>query len=124
MSFPSYRVASIDDLLARCSPEVRRLLETARRALLAAVPGATERLRAGWGILGYDTPAPARYFAYLAPQRDHVRLGFERGVLLPDPEGLLEGKGVQVRYLTIRTAADLRRPAVRALLRAASGQGR
>jgi hypothetical protein len=117
MTFPSYRVASVEDLLARCTPEVRRLVEAARRAVLAAVPGATERLRAGWGILGYDAP---RYFAYVAPQRDHVRLGFERGVLLVDPAGLLEGRGTQVRHVVIRSAQDLRRPALLALLRQAS----
>lgn len=119
MTFPSYRVASLDDLLARCSPRVRRLVEAARRAIPRAVPGATERLRAGWGIIGYDAP---RYFAFVAPQRDHVRVGFERGVLLVDPARLLEGEGAQVRYVSIRSAADLRRPAFVALVRQAAGR--
>ncbi len=118
MTFPSYRVASVEDLLARCSPPVRRLIEAARRRVLAAVPGATERLRAGWGIIGYDAPA---YFAYLAPMKDHVRIGFERGAVLEDPGGLLQGTGTQVRHVEVRSATELRGPALAALLRQAAG---
>jgi hypothetical protein len=121
MTFPSYRVASVEDLLARCAPGVRRLVEASRRAVLAAVPGSTERLRAGWGLLGYDAPG---YFAYVVPQRDHVRIGFERGVLLEDPDGLLEEDGTQVRHVTIRATRDLARPALAALLRQAASPRR
>src|SRR5512145_2804729 len=104
MTFPSYRVASVEDLLARCSPEVRVLVQAARRRVLEAVPHASERLRAGWGLLGYDAP---RFFAFVAPMKDHVRIGFARGVLLEDPGGLLEGDGSQVRHVAIRSARAL-----------------
>jgi hypothetical protein len=116
--FPSHRVASIEDLLARCSPPVGRLVEAARRRVLTAVPAATERLRAGWGLIGYDAPA---YFAYLAPMKDHVRIGFERGAVLEDPGGLLQGTGTQVRHVEVRSATELRAPALAALLRQAAG---
>ncbi len=118
MTFPSYRVASVDDLMARCTPRVRRLVEAARRRVVAAVPGANERLRAGWGLIGYDAPA---YFAYVAPMKDHVRIGFERGAVLDDPGRLLEGTGRQVRHVVIRTAEELRARALAALLRQAAG---
>lgn len=118
MTFPSYRRDSVQELLDRCTPAVRRLVSASRRRILAAVPGATERLRAGWGILGYDAP---RYFAFVAPMKDHVRIGFERGVLLPDPAGLLEGNGTQVRHVVVRRVGELRNPALAALLREAAG---
>ncbi len=117
MAFPAYRVASVEDLLARCAPRVRALVEATRRRVLSLVPHATERLRAGWGLLGYDAPA---YFAYVWPANDHVRLGFERGVLLPGPAGLLQGEGTQVRWVAIRGARDLRSAAVADLVRAAA----
>jgi hypothetical protein len=117
MAFPSYRRDSVEELLDRCAPPVRRLVQAARRRVLSAVPGATERLRAGWGLLGYDAP---RYFAFVAPMPDHVRIGFERGVLLRDPAGLLEGQGVQVRHVVVRRASELRNPALAALLREAA----
>jgi hypothetical protein len=35
----------------------------------------------------------------IAPQADHVRLGFEHGVRLTDPDGILEPMGKQVRFV-------------------------
>jgi hypothetical protein len=97
---------------------VRALVEGARRLILRLVPEARERLRAGWGLLGYDAP---RYFAYVAAAPDHARIGFERGVLLADPAGLLRGTGTQVRHVEIRAARDLRSRALAALVREAAG---
>jgi hypothetical protein len=37
-----------------------------------------------------------------------VRLGFEYGVALNDPHGLLKGTGSQVRHVVVRTVEDLR----------------
>lgn len=117
MSFPSYRRDSVEELLASCTPPVRRLVQAARKRLLELVPGATERLRVGWGILGYDAPG---YFAFVAPQADHVRIGFERGVLLDDPGGILEGRGSQVRHVCIRSEQDLAGDALARLVRQAA----
>ena len=110
--FP-FRPDSIDELLATCTPGVRRLAQAARKRVLAVVPGATEKLRPGWGLIGYNAPA---YFAYVLLMRDHVRIGFEWGVSLPDPEGLLEGSGRQVRHVTIRRPTELRSRALADLL--------
>ncbi|MGC4000104.1 MAG: DUF1801 domain-containing protein [Anaeromyxobacter sp.] len=120
MAFPSFRVSSIDDLLARQTPAVAALVQAARRRVQEVVPEAAERLRAGWGIIGYDAP---RYFAFVAPAKDHVRIGFERGVLLDDPAGLLQGEGTQVRHVEIRAARQLRSAALAALLRQAARLG-
>jgi hypothetical protein len=117
VGFPTYRRDSIEELIERTAPPLRPLLAAARRQVLHLVPGATERLRAGWGLLGYDCP---RYFAYVVPMPDHVRIGFERGVLLHDPAGLLRGTGTQVRHVELRTRADLGHPALAGLLREAA----
>lgn len=121
MTFPTFRRDSIEELLERCRPELRPLVQAARRRILALVPGATERLRPGWGLIGYDAP---RYFAFVVPASDHVRIGFERGVLLEDPAGLLRGAGRQVRHVELRRPADLRSPALAALVRQAAELGR
>lgn len=63
-------------------------------------------------------------FCHVAAYRDYVNLGFNRGAGLPDPERLLVGKGARIRHVRVSAAADLARPAVRSLLRAAVGQGR
>lgn len=62
--------------------------------------------------------------AHIAVYTKHVNLGFNEGVTLPDPDGLLIGKGSQIRHLTVRTAADLGRPEIRAFLRAARKEAR
>jgi hypothetical protein len=111
------RAGSIEELLAPLPPRGRRLAEAARLRIRAVVPEATERLRAGWGLIGYDAPA---YFAFVVPGRAELRIGFEWGAVLPDPASLLTGGGSQVRYVVIRRAADLRAPALAALLREAA----
>jgi hypothetical protein len=108
---------SVDEFLRGFALPLRRLAEAARRRIASVVPHATERVRSGWRLIGYNAPA---YFAFISFERDHVRLGFEWGVMLTDPAGLLKGFGSQVRYIAIRSAADLEGPDVTALLRAAA----
>lgn len=48
------------------------------RALLKlVVPDATERVRLGWRLIGYDIPMDRkmRYFAWIALEPKHVHLG-------------------------------------------------
>jgi hypothetical protein len=51
--------------------------------------------------------------------QDYLKLGFGFGVLLPDPDGLLEGAGKQVRYVMIRQPSDIHLGAIRELIIAA-----
>src|SRR5262245_1373266 len=48
-----------------------------------------------------------------------VKLGIVRGAELPDPRGLLEGTGKVHRYVAFARAADVRKPGVKPLLKAA-----
>ena len=59
------------------------------------------------------------HYAYVAMLESHVNLGFYHGASLKDPAGLLEGMGKKLRHVKLRSLADVRRPAVRALLREA-----
>jgi hypothetical protein len=117
-------------LLDDFPPPMQAIAHRLRRIVKAAMPDAIERVRPGWRLIGYDLPIGRRavYFAYVAPEIAHVHLGFEWGVLMDDPRGLLQGEGIttQVRWLTFEDAAaiddtvctDLTREAARvALLR-------
>jgi hypothetical protein len=55
----------------------------------------------------------------LIPSRTEVKLGFYRGVDLPDPRHVLEGTGKLHRHVRLRMAADLKKPGLKALLKAA-----
>ncbi len=46
----------------------------------------------------------------------HLNLGFNKGVLLADPKGLLQGSGKLIRHIPIKTAEDLNNPYIRILL--------
>jgi hypothetical protein len=85
-------------ILGPTSPRVRELAERARALVRRVVPDADEAGRPGWKIIGYRRK---RYFCFIAPQADHVRLGFEWGVKLADPHALLEGTGSQVRWVKL-----------------------
>jgi hypothetical protein len=50
---------------------------------------------------------------------DHATLWFHRGRELDDGSGLLQGSGKESRFITLRSPADLERPAVKELLRRA-----
>lgn len=55
---------------------------------------------------------------------DGVRLYFNRGQELPDPEKLLQGSGSQVRWMSVETASTLIRPAVASLIDEAIARNR
>lgn len=87
--------------------EIRDTADRLRAVVHEAVPEAIERVRTGWRLIGYDIPVGrrTRYFAFVAPEPEHVHLGFEYGIWMADPEGLLRGahlKLKKVRYVTYR----------------------
>jgi hypothetical protein len=59
---------------------------------------------------------------HIAVYSKHVNLGLNRGTLLPDPQGVLKGTGTWTRHVTLTSTADLDRPEIRALLRAACAE--
>ncbi len=124
---PKQRVAprkpalSIEQFLAGYPPRMQRLVERLRRLVKATVPGATERVYPVWRGIGYRHPT-AGYFCGIFPSRDRVRLGFEYGVWLPDPDHLLHPgptHGKKVRYVEITRLRDVQRTSLATLLRAA-----
>ena len=83
-----------------------------RSLILAAVPGTVEAVRPGWRWIAYSLPEKRRIrnFAWIGPERRHIHLGFEHGVLLADPEHLLQGaqeKLRKFRYVTFEPAIDV-----------------
>jgi hypothetical protein len=94
-----------DLFLSAYSPEIQEVAERLRGIVREAAPDAIERVRTGWRLIGYDVPAGrrARYFAFVAPEPEHVHLGFEYGIWMADPDGILRGAHLdlkKVRYVT------------------------
>jgi hypothetical protein len=107
-----------EDILAEHGPGVREMAEALRRLIRQTIPDVIEAAYPGWHGIGYRHPASG-YFCAIFPGAEGVRLGFEFGALLPDPNGLLEGSGRQVRYVTMREGQALPVEGIQTLLRAA-----
>ncbi|HEX2142304.1 MAG TPA: DUF1801 domain-containing protein [Candidatus Limnocylindria bacterium] len=113
---------TFEKLVSRFGPDIAELARAARRLVVEFMPGVYEIVWPGMQTVGYGTGPKkmTEHFAWLSPYGGHVVLGFYYGAELPDPEGLLEGTGKRMRHLKLRSADDLRRPGVSALLEHAS----
>ena len=101
-------------------PETRELLSELRSVILNTVPEATVKANLGWKSLNFSHPGVG-YFCGLFPIEDRVIVAFEFGVLLPDPDGILDRNNCakQVRYLRIRSRRAIPRSGLKRLLQAA-----
>jgi hypothetical protein len=103
-----------DLFLSGYPPEIQEVAETLRAVVREAVPEAVERVRTGWRLIGFDVPIErgTRYFAFVAPEPEHVHLGFEFGVWMADPDGILLGAHLKlrkVRFTTFRPGDVIRK---------------
>ena len=61
-------------------------------------------------------------FCYIATNAGHANLGFPRGASLPDPSGVLEGDGKNMRHIKFASLEDVERSFVRRYIRTAMEQ--
>lgn len=103
------RPPSVEAFLGAYPEPVRQIAGRLRRLVRETVLDHLEAVYPGWKLVGYRVRSGARsqYFGFIAPMPDRVVLGFEYGVELSDPAGLLEGTGRQVRQVSFTEAARL-----------------
>ncbi len=63
-------------------------------------------------------------FCHVAVYPHHVNLGFNRGVSLADPNGVLQGTGKSTRHIRFANESDLKQPFLRDYIRRAIAQVR
>ena len=108
-------MSSLSQLLDNYPGPVRALVAELSALIRSAAPGAREAVRLETRCLRYSH-ARCGYFCGLFPQVSSAQLLFEFGVLLPDPEGLLEGDGSHVRFVTVWANQPVRTNALRRLI--------
>ena len=92
----------------------------ARRLLNDAFPGAKETLDESARIIGYSYGQGYKgVVCTLILSRTGAKLGIVRGSELSDPNQLMRGSGKLHRHVPLETIADLKRPGVESLLKAA-----
>jgi hypothetical protein len=109
----------IAGFLAKYTPAMQKEARAARRTLRARMPTAIEMVYDNYAglVFGFapgDRPSDAILSLFVAS--DHVTVCFLQGKGLADPEGLLRGSGSRVRHIKLASAAELGKPAIRALI--------
>ncbi len=111
--------------LACYDPHISNLTLALREVVLEQAPDAIESISKGYAVaIGFSfTGKPLKDgFCHIVTYSSHVNLGFNRGALLPDPNGVLQGTGKLIRHVTVRKENELDRPFVRRYLQAAIEQ--
>jgi hypothetical protein len=116
---PEYR-----KLLLPNGEVIQQFALAARKLILEEAPEASEFVYEVYTIADHFTftERPSDAFVFTTTHANWVNLGFNFGSMLPDPNGLLHGKGKWIRHVRIAHATDLDAPGVRELLRAAIAQ--
>jgi hypothetical protein len=119
--------AQLAGFIAKFDPEIGRRIRSARTALRKRFPTAFELVYDNYNffVIGFSaTERPSDCIVSLAANARGVGLSFYYGATLPDPHGVLQGKGTQNRFIRLPDAGTLCTPEVEALLRAAVAQAR
>ena len=118
--------AELRALVAKFAPVHLRLVGAMRRSLRKRLPTAHEVVYEyrDWFVISYS-PSEHGYEGVLAIRgsADGVKLYFNRGKELPDPEKVLQGAS-QTRSIDVEGASTLARPAVASLIEEAIARNR
>ena len=112
----------LDQFLSRYTPEIRALAEATLAKMRERLPGAVQIVYDNYNalVVGFGPSERASEAAFsIALYPKTVRLFFLSGAELPDPKKLLEGEGRYVRSIVVKSADDLDKAPVRALMKAA-----
>lgn len=112
----------LEEFVARFSPEIAGRARAALATMRKRLPGAFELVydNAYALVVGFgpsERPSEALFSIAIYPKK--VSLCFLYGVDVPDPEGLLQGSGNQVRHIRIEDERTLEKRGIRALIKAA-----
>lgn len=110
----------IEAFFAAYPPDVQAISQTLRVMVNNSVPQAHEVLFARHNHIGYlFTESMHDRVCYICPLKDYVRLGFDYGGYLDDPEQMLVGTGKRMRHVKVRTVKEAENPVLRQLVEAA-----
>lgn len=112
--------AQLAAFLARFTPDVAAVAKAALARMRRRLPGAIELVYDNYNALAIgfaptERASDAIFSIAVFPR--WVSLFFlQSGTKLPDPQRLLRGTGKKVRHIVLLSAADLDKPAIRALM--------
>ncbi len=112
---------TFDELMALSEPDMRPIATRLREIVHRIHPTAVEVVRLGdrAATFGVGPHKMSEAYCYVSPQRRWVNLGFFYGAVLPDPGGVLEGTGAQLRHIKVRSIEATGSAAAAAMIEAA-----
>ena len=110
---------TLETILERYPTEVQTLARAARTLILGVLPDVEETVDGSAPVIGYGYGTGNKgVVCTLLLSKTGVKIGVAHGAALPDPDHLLVGSGKVHRYVEVRAASELRRPALTKLLKA------
>jgi hypothetical protein len=112
----------IAQFLAKYTPEIATQLQAAREHVATYFPRGVELVYDNYNALVFGfgpSEKASEAVVSVAGYPKWVTLFFLKGKQLPDPDGLLQGAGAQVRSIRLSPPLLLQTPSVQALIRAA-----
>ncbi len=109
-------------LIERWSPPLQDIALELRSLIVTAAPGVTETAhRKGFTYYFAERGGPVSAgLCQILIQPDHLRLAFNHGAFLPDPQGLLQGDEKYKRYVRLNSYERAPWDDLRALLAASA----
>lgn len=105
---------TVDEYIAGLETERADAVSQLREIVRDAAPEASEAVK--WAQPVYESNGP---FCYIKAFKNHVNIGFWRGVDLDDPNALLQGDGEKMRHIKIGDGKDIPKDDIRDFVQAA-----
>jgi len=113
---------AVEEFLANYNEEVVTHVMKLREVLFADLPGIKEQLDVPAKMIAYSYGQKyAEMICTIIPSKKGLKLGFYKGIDLPDPDKLLEGTGKISRYIEIRSNEQINSPALKKIIENALG---
>jgi hypothetical protein len=111
------RDKNIDDFLSGYPEPVFINALKLREILFANLPGIIEQVDIKARMVGYCYGQKySELICVIIPSKKGLKLGFNRGNVLPDPDGLLQGTAKISRYIEIKSDEQMKSPGLKKLL--------
>jgi hypothetical protein len=107
----------IEQFLKGYETPVPELATQLRQFIKKEIPGVEERLDVPTRIIGYGFGTGySGMICTIILSKKGVKLGFYKGIELPDPDNLLKGSGKVHKYVELKSKTEIHSPALRKLL--------
>ncbi len=120
----STEYCTFDELLDSVDLELSPICTALRNAIFSLHQDCVEIIWKNQRIASYGVGPKkmSEHYAYIAPHKQHVNLGFYHGTSVPDPDGLLAGTGKRLRHVKIRSITEASSTPIKKLIAEAIAQ--